>query len=87
MSSLTNFLITLGAHPEQSRLFQQNPKVVMQQARLNDTEMAVLTSQNLEQIQTVASYGVWDKLIAKGVIVLEPESENGGEADTADDRD
>lgn len=82
MSNLTDFLLTLGARPEQSRLFRQNPTFAMQQAGLNDTEMAVLTSQNLEQIQTATSYGVWDKLIAKGVIVLDPESEN-----TTDDRD
>lgn len=86
MSKLTDFLVTLGARPEQSRLFRQDPNAVMTQAGLNMTEKAILATQDLEQIQ-VASYGLWDKLIAKGVIVLEPESDNGNAADTADDKD
>ena len=87
MSTLTNFLVTLGAHPKQSRLFQQAPNIVMNQTGLSMTEKAILTSQDLEQIQVAASSGLWDKLIAKGVIVLEPESENGDAADTAADKD
>lgn len=73
---LARLLIELGYHPEKAQTLSREAATLAADFQLSEAELAALHSGSRELLQQTAGYGLWDRLIARGVVIMEPDDDD-----------
>lgn len=74
--NLARLLIELGSHPEKAQTLSKEAATLAAEFQLTEAELAALQGGSRELLQQTAGYGLWDRLIARGVVIMEPDDDD-----------
>ena len=74
--NLARLLIELGSHPEKAQTLSKEAATLATEFQLSEAELAALQGGSRELLQQTAGYGLWDRLIARGVVIMEPDDDD-----------